>query len=810
LPLLKKTTPDPRLLSDMALWRRFAAEVPGVLEGRPDFRVDPKIQARSRKPGAEGSAANLYQLLSQKMPRLHVVLQGLRRADDAVLAGCSDELFCELVALGPPVDHRFSHFSAEYYLAQRPRVAEYADGAFAHYLRLGRKGKKPGLTTHLADHVRLLGGGEALPARYVLLVQDGPVLPATQALGLLMAQKARGEGLGVIHLSDRAEMLPEQALRPGDVVCSTNLVDLQFQVTNLLPEAAIAFALDLTLQRPSLYPFAAKAGFPVLKIVSFGPNLPVHADSLRYVMGRGGKLLMTTPDLVQIWSEWMDDQLVLSPQIDSPELSVPLQWPQGGAESAESFDRLMRRHFGADWQGRKLILCAGELGLESGFDMACILAGLLQRRGEAANLLWIATPSLEHNRKAMPQGLRGHLRTVPSNMAVWHRPSALAEATRHCTAFLALDRMPVEQSPAVAAFAAGKPVACFDSSVNLGRIAARYGKGHRFHQRAMGDLEGMIAFVQGTELSHGVAAQDIPDGLGAFADRALAAGFALVDDVRPRDLAEPTIIWRDWQEVAENLEASTNWVHRTMHLAPPEVQHVDIGSADYSIHHHIHFDDGLNESLERYAEAYGRAKQVVMTVTTPAMRDRVACAVADRIPQARVVLVENCGRDILPFLRTLSEDFRQAPEMWWCHIHQKRSAHTKIGVQWRKFLFEALLGQSDGAGVSLADAGLGLVSPTDAHARHWRRSAHLRPLVEKGFDQPLPQQPLLFPVGNMFFCRGKVALAMLDLFGEDYPWPEEPIAMDGTEYHLIERLWPSVAAKLGLESRFFGFTAHSG
>jgi hypothetical protein len=78
--------------------------------------------------------------------------------------------------------------------------------------------------------------------------------------------------------------------------------------------------------------------------------------------------------------------------------------------------------------------------------------------------------------------------------------------------------------------------------------------------------------------------------------------------------------------------------------------------------------------------------------------------------------------------------------------------------------------------------------------------------VKDGFPQPLPAQPLLFPVGNMFFCRARVATAMLDLFGPDYPWPEEPIAMDGTEYHLIERLWPAVAAKLGLESRFFGFT----
>lgn len=54
----------------------------------------------------------------------------------------------------------------------------------------------------------------------------------------------------------------------------------------------------------------------------------------------------------------------------------------------------------------------------------------------------------------------------------------------------------------------------------------------------------------------------------------------------------------------------------------------------------------------------------------------------------------------------------------------------------------------------------------------------------------------------MFWTRANVAREMLQLFGEDYPWPNEPIATDGTEFHLIERLWRAVAARMGLQSVF--------
>lgn len=102
----------------------------------------------------------------------------------------------------------------------------------------------------------------------------------------------------------------------------------------------------------------------------------------------------------------------------------------------------------------------------------------------------------------------------------------------------------------------------------------------------------------------------------------------------------------------------------------------------------------------------------------------------------------------------------------------------------------------------LRDPGVGLVAPFDPYFIPWDASRALLPRVAPRLPGPLPDNPLLFPVGNMFFVRSTVVRAMNDLFGAAYPWPNEPIPNDGTEFHLIERLWPAMAAQCGLASVF--------
>ena len=97
---------------------------------------------------------------------------------------------------------------------------------------------------------------------------------------------------------------------------------------------------------------------------------------------------------------------------------------------------------------------------------------------------------------------------------------------------------------------------------------------------------------------------------------------------------------------------------------------------------------------------------------------------------------------------------------------------------------------------------VGLVGAFDPYVMGWTGSHRLLPSVAPFFPEPLPAHPLVFPMGNMFWARGHVMRAMRALFGPDYPYPNEPIPNDGTVFHLMERLWPAIAAREGLESVF--------
>ena len=98
--------------------------------------------------------------------------------------------------------------------------------------------------------------------------------------------------------------------------------------------------------------------------------------------------------------------------------------------------------------------------------------------------------------------------------------------------------------------------------------------------------------------------------------------------------------------------------------------------------------------------------------------------------------------------------------------------------------------------------GVGLVAPLDPYRFGWLENrTPLSRLAHRLPDAP-PAHPLLFPIGNMFWTRARVVQRMNALFGPAYPWPNEPLPNDGTEFHLIERLWPTLAAMEGLESLF--------
>lgn len=178
-----------------------------------------------------------------------------------------------------------------------------------------------------------------------------------------------------------------------------------------------------------------------------------------------------------------------------------------------------------------------------------------------------------------------------------------------------------------------------------------------------------------------------------------------------------------------------------------------------------------------------------------------------RADKVEVVVVENRGRDVLPFLAQMRDVLQSYDYV--CHIHTKKSLHNNMGSAWRRYLYENLLGSgkivSEILDLFMKDRKLGIVFPENFDLIRdkikWGNDKELCEGLMKRIDKSfkIDGEPL-FPAGDMFWARtGAVEkLFSLNLRSDDFP--EEAGQVDGTLMHAIERIWLYLA-----ESQGFGW-----
>jgi lipopolysaccharide biosynthesis protein len=92
------------------------------------------------------------------------------------------------------------------------------------------------------------------------------------------------------------------------------------------------------------------------------------------------------------------------------------------------------------------------------------------------------------------------------------------------------------------------------------------------------------------------------------------------------------------------------------------------------------------------------------------------------------------------------------------------------------------------------------VFPDDPHLADWDFNQDIATVLGERMGIPLPLPPFFdFPVGTMFWARKD---AVAPLFGLNLGWddyPEEPVPIDGTILHALERLLPFVANHAGYQ-----------
>ena len=167
-----------------------------------------------------------------------------------------------------------------------------------------------------------------------------------------------------------------------------------------------------------------------------------------------------------------------------------------------------------------------------------------------------------------------------------------------------------------------------------------------------------------------------------------------------------------------------------------------------------------------------------------------------------IKIVENKGRDVLPFLNQMKTVIKNYKYI--CHIHSKISQNSqKFGNNWRIYLYNNLLGDKKIILDILSQfenfENLGFIFPENYYRikilkNNKRRldtnRRYMNYLLKKlFFNKRYEVGSLLdFPAGNMFWARVSAIYQIFDLDIND-KIPDEKGQIDNTILHGIERIW---------------------
>lgn len=219
-----------------------------------------------------------------------------------------------------------------------------------------------------------------------------------------------------------------------------------------------------------------------------------------------------------------------------------------------------------------------------------------------------------------------------------------------------------------------------------------------------------------------------------------------------------------------------------------------VPQGDCAVILHLHYED-LWDEMKGYLDSFGETSfDLYVTVTSSSAGVRVA----QEYPNAHIYLVENRGRDILPFLKVLKA-ISDTGYVAVCKIHSKRSIYRDDGDIIRDELLGSLLG-SNSAVLSIVERfrqqqTLGVVVPGKYLIPHTDHNMTYSGAIvtELSSKLNLDFSYSEFVAGSMFWFRPKALEALLSI--EDSLFEVEEGLADGTLAHGVERILCHVVRK---------------
>lgn len=844
-----------------AIWESFAGRV-GILSARPNFRfdakfydaADPTLTANGldllthfeRHGMAEGRPGNLYNALRRglrNLDRLIGVLllpSDLKQAVVDLLPGAA-ELALELMLLPGDIDAEISDFSSRYYASRYPDVPAANILPLRHYLEFGRREGRASLggireNFHMGEKSHDPSKNTIIFGVHEFSFTGAPLL------GLELVREA-AETSNVIVISLRDGPLLERFRKEcmSIFISQTAHEEIDFVLGDMLPK--VEYAVLHSAETAPFIKMLVGRSIPFATYIHECPQYCLPHFKTIYPSLYADCLIYSSENVRDAWRDIHEDLGFDTDQssaiIPQAELLPGTVTPSRYKSARERISKLIGRDIG----DRKLIYGCGSAHWRKGTDLFVIIARMMQKRDPDSIFIWIGD-GVNHEDVHSGVYLEKHMVEAQVNVpgAYLHFLPTGSYYKDLCAAadvFVLTSRMDPLPTVVLEAVAYDNETVLFEHA--SGFDDATYDSMPRLHKIGYAMLDEAVEVIARLDRKEGRTrkrdGQDVLPAPAVAPNLFKRVSAALESQLTKRrhfylgggqyDLPflfsssasdkpyreierrkawsnNRLAVWKSDQEAARALAVSTHPVHQNSRVARYQDRPL-VDLPDFSIHVHAYYTDDLEHDLSSYL-TYRHANKIVITTDTERKSNSINRILKGLDIKAEILTVVNQGRDILPFMKLFYEIEKYGDDDIWGHVHQKKSLTSSVGGDiWRSFMLRILFGDSENISSALtgmADSKIGLAAPFDPYICGWYASKRIMPMYQRLVPTQFADHPILFSVGNMFWTRRAVVDRMNSYFGKESPWPNEPIANDGTVFHLIERLWPTAAYEAGLESVF--------
>ena len=271
--------------------------------------------------------------------------------------------------------------------------------------------------------------------------------------------------------------------------------------------------------------------------------------------------------------------------------------------------------------------------------------------------------------------------------------------------------------------------------------------------------------------------------------------------------------WNEWGE-GTYLEPDDKYGYASINALSKAIFNLSYYYKDYNldnlknkckvaIHIHIFYENLINELIKKTNNIPVKYDLFIST-NTELKKVLIESNIRNftNANKYEIQIFTNKGRDILPFLLQLKYKINKYKYI--CHMHTKKTKYVNFGDEWRKYLFNNLLGSKEIISEIISDfeynPKLGIIFPEAYYKVLFNYDNevtkedkyYLNYLVKKLSKSLEIGSKIEFPIGNMFWAK-IASIYQIFFFSIKNIIPNENNQKDGTIIHGIERFWVYLA-----------------